>query len=148
MEKNKKNVYLIILGEGILRKELEILASKLNINKCVDFVGFKFNPYAWIAKADIFVLSSDFEGLPNVVIEAMACGTPVISTDCASGPNELITNGKNGILVPTVDENALAEAMGTLLRNENLRKKFSKRARKRAEDFRIEKIIPQYEELL
>jgi len=138
---------LIILGKGILQRKLERLALQLNINNLVSFVGHKYNPYAWISKADIFVLSSDFEGFPNVLIEAMACGTPIISTDCLSGPKEIITTGKNGILVPPADEIALAEAMLNLLYNKNLRKRFSIEGKKRAKDFRIEKILLQYEEL-
>ncbi len=148
VREKQDSVFLIILGKGELRKELESLAAKLKVSKWIDFVGFKSNPFAWISKADIFVLSSNYEGLPMVLLEAMACGTPVISTDCPSGPKEIITNGKNGILVPPADEEALARAMLTLLKNESLRKKLSEEGIKRAEDFRMEKILPQYEELL
>ena len=143
----QKDARLIILGKGYLRNELEVLSSNLNIDKCVDFVGYQSNPFAWISKADIFVLSSDYEGLPMVILETMACGTPIVSTNCPSGPREIITNGKNGILVPPGDEEALARAIFKLLKDEKLRKKFSEGGKKRAEDFRIEKIIPQYEEL-
>ena len=143
----QEKVHLIILGKGPLRKELEALSSQLNINKCVDFVGFKSNPYAWISKADLFVLSSDFEGFPMVLLEAMACGTAVISTDCPSGPGEIITNGENGMLTPLADEKTLSEAILVLLKDEKLMKKFSEEGKKRAEDFRIEKILPQYEAL-
>jgi len=132
VRKKNNSVRLIILGIGELQKELETLASQLKINKWVDFVGFKSNPYAWIAKADIFVLSSDYEGFPMVILEAMACHVPVISTDCPSGPGEIISNGKNGMLVSPANEKALADAMLTLLEDENLR---------------IEKILPKYEEL-
>ena len=147
VREKKDRVYLIILGEGELRKELENLSLELRVDKWTDFVGFQSNPYAWIHKADVLVLSSDFEGFPNVILEAMACGTPVISTDCPSGPNEIIVNGKNGILVPTEDEKALAEATLKLLTNDNLRKRFSEEGKKKAETLRIEKILPQYEEL-
>ena len=98
-------------------------------------------------RASLFVLSSLWEGFPNVLLEAMACGVPVISTDCPSGPGEIITNSINGILVSSGNEKALAEAMLSLLKDENLRKKFSKENKKRVEDFRIEKILPKYEEL-
>lgn len=146
VSEEKENVYLIILGEGKLREELEVLSSRLKISERVDFVGFKENPHAWMSQADIFVLSSDYEGLPMVLIEAMACGVPVVSTDCPSGPGEIITNGKNGILVPLADEKSMAEAILTLLKNEKLRKNFSEEGRKRAEDFRVEKIVKQYEQ--
>ena len=97
--------------------------------------------------ASLFVLSSLCEGLPNVLLEAMVCGVPVISSDCSYGPREIITNGNNGLLVPRADEKTLADAMLTLLKDENLRKKFSQNGKRRAEVFRIEKILPQYEEL-
>ena len=146
--KAKQNVArLIILGKGELRNKLEVLSSDLNIDKSVDFVGYQSNAFAWISKADIFVLSSDYEGLPMVLLETMACGTPIVSTDCPSGPSEIITNGKNGILVPPGDEEALARAIYKLLKDEKLRKKFSAEGKKRAKDFRIENILPQYEEL-
>lgn len=145
--RQEKEVYLLILGQGELLNELKDLSRKLTVNEYIRFIGFKDNPFTWISKSDLFILSSDFEGFPMVILEAMACGTPVISTDCPSGPGEIITNGKNGILVPPADEEALAEAMLTLLKNENLRKKFSQEGRRRAEDFRIEKILPQYEKL-
>jgi len=147
IRKKQDNVHLIILGEGKLRGELEGLAAQLNISRWVNFVGFKSNPYAWISNADIFVLTSDFEGFPNVLVEAMACGLPVVSTDCPSGPGEIITNGKNGILVPPANEEALAEAILGLLKDEILRKKFSAEGKKRVEDFKVEEIIKQYEQL-
>ena len=148
VRKRENRVYLIIVGDGELRKELENLSSELRVDKWTDFVGFQSNPYAWIHKANIFVLSSDFEGFPNVVLESMACGTPVISTDCPSGPSEIIVNGQSGILVLTEDEKALAEAILKLLRNETLRRRISEEAKRRVEAFRIEKILPQYEEVM
>jgi len=147
IRKKMDNVYLIILGKGELKKELQSLAEELNIDKFVYFVGFQKNPYAWLSKADVFVLTSDYEGLPNVIIEAMACGVPVVSTDCLSGPNEIITNGKNGILVPPQDEKALAEAILKVLQDDNLKSKLIEEGRKRAQDFDIHKILPQYEKL-
>lgn len=138
---------LILLGTGEDEEKLKSLADDLGIQDRVQFLGFQKNPYKFMNRASIFVLSSIWEGFPNVLLEAMACGVPVISTDCSSGPRELITNGKNGILVPSEDEEKLAGAILTLLKDENLRKKLSEEGKKRAEDFRIEKIFPQYEEL-
>jgi len=147
IRKYQKTARLIILGKGILKRELENLALQLDINNVVSFVGYKDNPYAWMSKADIFVLSSAYEGFPNVLIEAMACGVPVISTDCPSGPREIITNGKNGILVPVGDERKLAEAILDLLSDEKKRKRFSAAAKKRVQDFEVKKIVSQYAEL-
>jgi len=138
---------LVILGEGEDKEACKKLAKNLGIHKRVLFPGFQKNPYKFMKNASIFVLSSLWESFAIVLAEAMACGTPVISTDCPSGPNEIITNDKNGILVPSNDEKALAQAMLHLLNDKNLRIKFSKAGKKRASDFRIEKILPQYEEL-
>jgi glycosyltransferase involved in cell wall biosynthesis len=138
---------LLILGTGEDEEALKSLAIELGIHDGVYFLGFQNNPYKFINMASIFILPSIWEGFPNVILEAMACGVPVISTDCPSGPNEIITNGKNGMLVPPADEEKLADAILTLLRNENIRKKFSEEGIRRVEEFRIEKIIPQYEEL-
>jgi len=138
---------LVILGEGGDKDKLKELAKDLGIQEKVLFLGFQNNPYKFMKNASIFVLSSSWESFAIVLVEAMACGTPVISTDCPSGPGEIIISGKNGLLVPPGDEKALANAMATLLRDENLRNKFSEEGRKRAEDFKIEKILPQYEKL-
>lgn len=143
----KTDAKLIIIGKGEERKNLESLTISLGIEKSVAFLGFQNNPFKYIAKSDIFVLSSDFEGLPNVLIEAMACGVPVISTRCPSGPDEIITDGENGLLVPVGDEEALTQAILRLLEDKELRKKLAKAGKKKAEEFRIEKIIGEYEKL-
>lgn len=143
--KNNSNIKLIILGEGEEKDSLEQLSHELGINDSVNFIGFKANPYAWMSKADIFVLSSDFEGFPNVVLEAMTCGVPVISTNCPSGPDEIITNRKNGLLVSTNDPGALADAITTLLGDKKLKEVIPHEAKKRVEDFRVEKILNEYE---
>lgn len=147
VKKLNENARLIIVGDGELRAYLSELAVELNIHESVDFIGFQANPYAWVFKADIFVLSSDFEGFPNVLLESMACRTPIISTDCPSGPNEVIVNGVNGLLVPPHDEEGMAVAVNTLLDNRELREKFAKEGLNRVEEFAIEKILPQYEDL-
>jgi glycosyltransferase involved in cell wall biosynthesis len=139
------DVSLLIMGQGELLNELKELTNRLNINEDVIFLGFQKNPYAWISIADIFVLSSDYEGFPMVILESMACGTPVISSDCSTGPREIISNGENGILVPVEDENILANAILSVLKDNNLKKKFSREGKIRVDDFKIDKIIPQYE---
>jgi glycosyltransferase involved in cell wall biosynthesis len=102
---------LILLGEGEDREELEDLCQNLGIENDVDFRGFASNPYAFLSHAALFVLSSRWEGLPGALIEALACGTKVISTDCPSGPREILGNGIYGQLVPVGDNSAMAEAM-------------------------------------
>jgi len=102
---------LIILGEGRLRRELEALARDLGVSEHVDLPGFQSNPYGFMAAADLFVLSSAWEGSPNVLTEALALGTPVVSTDCPSGPREVLAGGRFGPLVPVGNAPALTEAI-------------------------------------
>lgn len=102
---------LVILGEGELRKELETLIQTLNMQEDVQLLGFIENPFAWMSRVQLFVLSSRWEGLPNALIQAMACGVPVVSTDCASGPDEILEGGRWGKLVSVGDVEALTEAI-------------------------------------
>jgi glycosyltransferase involved in cell wall biosynthesis len=99
------------LGDGRKRSKLERLAIKLNIRNDVHLPGFVINPYAYMSRADLFVLSSLWEGLGNVLIEALALGIPVVSTDCRSGPREILRDGLLGPLVPIGDHHALAQAI-------------------------------------
>lgn len=107
----RRSATLVILGEGRLRNKLEQLAQELGIEDYVFMPGFVENPYAWMKRADVFVMSSAWEGFGNVLVEAMACGTPVVSTNCLSGPAEILENGRWGRLVPVGDANALAHAI-------------------------------------
>ena len=102
---------LIILGNGGQRDELLALAAELGVADDMDLPGFATNPYAWMRAADLFVLSSRWEGSPNVLTEAMACGTPVVSTDCPSGPRETLAGGRFGPLVAMGDDDALGQAI-------------------------------------
>jgi glycosyltransferase involved in cell wall biosynthesis len=102
---------LVILGEGEKRAELESQISRLGLTQDVLLPGFVSNPYAWMKRSSVFVFSSDFEGLGNVLIEAMACGTSVISTACPSGPEEILLQGKVGRLIPVNDLPAMTEAI-------------------------------------
>lgn len=114
---------LIILGEGEQRKELETLVQELKLEGKVHMPGFVGNPFAFMARSSLFVLSSAWEGLPNVLIQAMACGMPVVATDCPSGPREILDDGKYGDLVPPGDPEKLAEAIcRNLFRNHNKEK--------------------------
>ena len=108
---SQRPAHLVILGEGKLLPELKALAATLNIAKDVDFVGFDPNPYRYMARCAAFVLSSAWEGFSNVVAEALACGAQVVSTDCHSGPAEILSGGRYGRLVPVRDSAALANAM-------------------------------------
>jgi glycosyltransferase involved in cell wall biosynthesis len=109
--RQQKNARLMILGEGELRPELEAQIESLGISDDVLLPGFVQNPYAYMSNASVFVLSSRWEGLPTVLIEAMACGCSVVATNCPSGPQEILAAGKYGLLVPVEDAPALAAAM-------------------------------------
>lgn len=102
---------LIILGEGRRRARLERLIRKLGLSGSAQLPGFVPNPYPYLARADLFVLSSLWEGSPNALTEALALGIPIVSTDCESGPREILQNGKYGRLVPVGDVDALASAI-------------------------------------
>lgn len=102
---------LVILGEGSQRAALEETARRLGIADDVDLPGFCPNPYPAMAAADVFVLSSAWEGSPGVLIEAMSCGTPVLSTDCPSGPRQILDGGRWGRLVPVGDAQAMANGL-------------------------------------
>ena len=117
--RQRKDVRLIILGQGNLRSELQELIKNLDLQVVVDLPGFVENPFAILKHASLFVLSSAWEGLPNALIQAMACGTPVVSTDCPSGPTEILQGGKWGRLVPVGNVEAMAEAMAATLEDEN-----------------------------
>jgi len=108
---------LLVLGEGPERGTLEALVERLGLGADVRFPGFVENPFAYMARASVFVLSSRWEGLPNTLIQAMACGCPVVSTDCPSGPREVLHDGTYGRLVPPRDPDALAAAILETLRH-------------------------------
>ena len=107
---------LIILGEGGQRSELETLVRRLGIETEVDLPGYVENPYSFMRQSSVFVLSSRWEGSPSVVIAALACECPVISTDCPGGVREILADGAYGDLVPMGDAAAMAGAIGKVLR--------------------------------
>ena len=104
-------VRLIILGEGEERRALEMLVRQLGLSEDVSLPGFVANPYPYLVHASLFVLSSRWEGLPTVLVEALYCGVPVVATDCPSGPREILADGKYGLLVPVGDVGAMAQAI-------------------------------------
>lgn len=111
MARRSRPARLVLLGDGVLRPDLEEQVSRLGIGDDVSLPGFVANPYPSMAAADVFVLSSRWEGSPGVLIEAMSCGTPVIATDCPSGPRQILDDGRYGRLVRPSDPAALADAL-------------------------------------
>ena len=135
---------LILLGEGPQREQICDLINSLNIEELVSMPGWVDNPYSFMAKADLFVLSSSREGCPNVLLEALACGCPVVSTDCPSGPSEILEHGRWGRLVPVNDQTALAEAIIAKLEDNTNRDAL----RQRAAQFSLENMIEKFENLI
>jgi glycosyltransferase involved in cell wall biosynthesis len=130
----------VILGEGHERAGLEGLARELGCAADLSLPGFVANPYPFMAAARLFVLSSAWEGFGNVLIEAMALGTPVISTDCPSGPSEILDQGRYGRLVPVGDHAALAQAIEQVLSTGGS----VNGGRERAAQFSTERIAAEY----
>ncbi len=146
--KKEIDARLVILGEGEERAKLEKLVKKLGLQNSVWMPGFVNNPYKYIAKADVFVLSSLYEGLPNVLIEAIAVGTPVISTDCLSGPREILLDGKGGDLVNVGDYYSLAKSIIKYLKNPQYAKQKWQIAFNHLNRFSFENIKHKWIELL
>ena len=138
---------LTIYGEGSQRSYLEQLRDELGIKELVSMPGITRSPRAAMARAELFVLSSRYEGLSLVLLEAMAEGTPVLSTRCPSGPEEIVQDGTNGLLVPKEDVQALAGAMDSLMSDGELRSRLAAVGRTTVQRFSFETIMPLWDEL-
>ena len=134
----------VIVGRGPERETLETLAGELGTEEVVSFAGYVDNPYGYMAGADVLTMSSVHEGLPTVLIEALACGCPVVSTDCPSGPRTILDDGRYGPLVPVGDERALADATLRTLREPPERSALVDRAR----DFAPDTVLDRYESFI
>jgi glycosyltransferase involved in cell wall biosynthesis len=135
---------LVIAGEGPQLGALQALAGELGVGGQVILPGFQKNPWAWMRRSDLYVLSSRWEGCPNALGEALACGAPAVATDCRFGPSELITHQSDGWLVRPEDAGALGTAIDTLLGEASLRARLGVAASKRMEEFDLRRILPQY----
>lgn len=129
---------LIIMGEGEERPGLETMIARLGLTDQVALPGYLSNPYAVMSRGSAFVLSSRWEGLPTVLIEAMACGCPVVATDCPSGPREILEDGRYGKLVPTGDADELCRAMQEVLQQRPAASVLKQRARQYSVDHAVE----------
>ena len=138
--RSKQPARLVILGEGPEENVLKERAKSTGWQNDIALVGFTKNPFPFMRRATVFALSSNWEGLPTVVIEAMACGTPVVATDCPSGPAEILGHGEYGQLSPTGEVDAFAEALLNMLARPPKQEKL----RKRADDFSLGKAVERY----
>jgi glycosyltransferase involved in cell wall biosynthesis len=139
---------LVILGEGELETKLKARAASLGVGDRVRFPGFQANPWSWFSRARAFVLSSLWEGFGNVVAEAMACGVPVIVTDCDFGPREQVTHAVSGWIVATADSASIANALDRILADQDLTARLTAAGRHRARDFDLKVIAKVYNEYL
>jgi glycosyltransferase involved in cell wall biosynthesis len=142
--RSQRPARLLILGDGEKRSALIRLVQTLGLAADVSLPGYVDNPFAYLRRCSVFVLSSAYEGLPSVLIEAMACGVPVVSTDCPSGPAEILEGGRYGRLVPVGDVDAMAAAISATLQEIP----DTAATRHRAEAFSVEASAAQYLDLL
>lgn len=136
---------LLVFGEGGERENLRRLAATFGITDRVLMPGFRRNPDAVLRQADAFALSSRYEGMPNALMEAMACGLPCVSFDCPSGPGELIENEINGLLVPAGDVAGLTEALGRIMADPRLRKRLGEAARAISARYGLDAVLQQWD---
>jgi glycosyltransferase involved in cell wall biosynthesis len=136
---------LVILGTGPERPALEALAAELGIADDVAFIGFDHNPFRWMARARVLMQSSLTEGLPGTLIQSLACGTPVVATDCNHGPREVVADGINGFLVAVGDSRALADRAARLLADGALRDRMSAAARASGQRYTLAAALQNYE---
>ncbi|SFP43753.1 glycosyltransferase [Qipengyuania nanhaisediminis] len=138
--RNERDAKLVILGQGEDQAKLKTLSQNLGISADVDFLGFQGNPFAYMSRCDLFVMSSAWEGFPNALVQAMACGARIVSTNCRTGPDEILEYGKWGKLVPVGDFASLCAAMADALDEE-----LPPNGRGRVSDFTTSKIADFYE---
>ncbi|MEI6857720.1 glycosyltransferase [Psychrilyobacter sp.] len=135
---------LYLIGKEPEKEKLENLIKELKLEDQVFLLGQKKNPFIWLKNAKIFIHTSYGEGLPNVLLEAMATGTPIISYDCPTGPKDILLNGECGELVEMGNVEELAEKMYNLLKNTEKQKEYKEKMKDRRQDFTIEKSINNF----
>ena len=139
---------LLLLGTGPDETALRTQARQLGLATRIHFLGWDANPYRWLGRADAYVLSSRWEGMPNALLEALALGRPVIATDCQSGPREILDGGCYGRLVPPEAVEPLAEALGDFADDANVRAHYSALALERSQRYCINRMVTEYARLL
>ena len=145
---HKNNIHLIFLGQGKLKQSLETYARTLNNSKKIHFMGFVANPYAYFKKAEFLIITSELEGFPMVLIESLSCGTPVVSYNCPTGPNEIIQHEKNGLLVKANDKQKMTNAMNRMVEDKGLYNKLSANAKNSVAHLSMDKIAAEWQSLI
>jgi glycosyltransferase involved in cell wall biosynthesis len=140
--KENDKVHLTLLGDGPEKENLRKQIKSLSLSDNVRLAGFQKNPFIYFSRADLFVLSSRYEGLPNAVLESLACGTPVVAFNCPGGIDEIIVNESQGVLVPVNDVQALAKAIKKQMGSHNHTKDSLLQ-----EKFDVKAVVPAYEKL-
>ncbi|HUP59833.1 MAG TPA: glycosyltransferase [Thermoanaerobaculia bacterium] len=135
---------LTMIGDGPLRRDLEAAARALHVEQSVEFTGWIAEPHALVATADIFLFSSLYEAFGNVITEALACGVPIVSSDCSGGPQEILDRGQYGLLFPIGDSEAMADRIVQLVRDAALYERLQKKGLQRAAQFEVTAIGEQY----
>jgi len=143
-----EDIELIFLGDGDEKGSLQSLVKSYSLENRVHFLGQVSNPYKYISKADIFISCSESEGFPNVLVEAMICGTAVVSSDCISGPREILGDDKYGLLFDVGDKQQLRDNIQKFLNNSSLEQEYIDKAKKRSYNFLVEKIVEEYKKVL
>jgi GalNAc-alpha-(1->4)-GalNAc-alpha-(1->3)-diNAcBac-PP-undecaprenol alpha-1,4-N-acetyl-D-galactosaminyltransferase len=145
---NTKNWKLILVGDGVLKTEYQVLAKNLNISDKVDFIGTVNDIENYYNRAKLFVFTSQSEGFPNALLEALSFGIPCISSDCNSGPSEMIQHKENGFLFENNNQKQLEKQLVELIENETLRLKFSKIAIQSTTNYHIDEVYKQWDSLV
>lgn len=144
----QQNIGLIILGDGLRFNEMKSFAKELKIFNLVDFKGFVSDPTSYLKNALFTVLTSKYEGLPTVLVESLMLETPVISFDCPTGPNEIIIDSWNGLLIENQNKSKMIEGMNKMITNEELYRTLKKNATVSVEKFQLESISNQWKKLI
>jgi glycosyltransferase involved in cell wall biosynthesis len=144
----KRNIHLVLLGDGVKKSSLFDLVKQKNLEDNIHFLGYQNNPFKYLKKSKFLVLSSLNEGMPNVILESLACETPVVSFDCLSGPSEIIIDKKNGILVENQNVPKLIEAMNLFIEDEVLYDYCKKNTLKSIQHFSLDSIGKQWLDLM
>ncbi len=148
MAEVRSRAHLVLIGEGPEEGALRGLAARIGVSARIEFAGFRANPYPVVGAASVFVLPSRYEGFPNALVEAMSLGIPCVASRCPTGPEEIVTDEVDGLLVPVEDPKGLAAAIDRLLEDAALRARLGRAAKERAREYDAAGVVRRFETLL